>query len=76
MADCRGFERAGALWDDRRKRLLLARDRLGVKPLYYMQQNGRLLFASELKALLLHPEVSRDIDDGSIWSLKKFDDDQ
>ncbi|NNE06346.1 MAG: asparagine synthetase B, partial [Xanthomonadales bacterium] len=51
-----------ALWDTRKRRLLLARDRLGVKPLYYVIHNGQLLFASELKALLAHPDCPRQID--------------
>jgi asparagine synthase (glutamine-hydrolysing) len=53
---------AFALWDGRRKRLLIARDRFGEKPLYYARLPGSFLFASELKALLVHPDVSRDLD--------------
>ena len=50
-----------ALWDARRQLLLLARDRLGQKPLVYRQEPGRLLFASELKSLLEAPGVPREV---------------
>jgi len=53
---------AFALWDERRRELLLARDRLGIKPLYYSLRGGRLLFGSELKALLRDPTISREVD--------------
>ena len=51
-----------ALWDATRGRLVLARDRLGQKPLVYRTEPGRLLFASELKSLLQVPGISRDVD--------------
>src|SRR2546426_644791 len=51
-----------AFWDPRGRRLLLARDRFGEKPLYYARTGGLLLFASELGALLRHGEVSLEID--------------
>jgi len=57
---------AVALWDARRRRLVLGRDRLGKKPLVYRHESGRLLFASELKSLLTVPGLQRDIDPSAI----------
>jgi len=51
------------LWDPRRRRLLLARDALGVRPLYYARADAAFLFASEIKALLAHPDVPARPDD-------------
>ena len=51
-----------ALWDAKARQLLLARDRLGIKPLFYAVANQKLLFGSEIKALLAHPECPRDLD--------------
>jgi asparagine synthase (glutamine-hydrolysing) len=53
---------AAAIWDARRRRLVLARDRLGKKPLYYYDDGRRLLFASELKALVADASVPRTLD--------------
>jgi asparagine synthase (glutamine-hydrolysing) len=50
---------AFALWDRPRARLLLARDRLGIKPLYWAETPSGLVFGSELKSLVMHPEVPR-----------------
>jgi asparagine synthase (glutamine-hydrolysing) len=51
-----------ALWDARQRRVMLVRDRLGVKPLYYADTGRTLVFASELKSVLAHPEVKRRVD--------------
>ena len=53
---------AFALWDGRARKLLLARDRLGIKPLHYAAQGGALLFGSEIKSILCHPKVPRELD--------------
>src|SRR6188508_274882 len=57
---------AFALWDGRASRLLLARDRLGIKPLYYFRDQQKLLFASELKSILAYGDVEREIDPCSL----------
>lgn len=53
---------AFAIWDEHRQRLFMARDRLGVRPLYYTLRPGKLLFASEIKALLCDPEIKAELD--------------
>lgn len=50
-----------ALWTESKKRLLLARDRMGIKPLYFLQKDQDIYFGSELKAILEHPEIERRI---------------
>ena len=64
-ADCPNHLRgmfAFAIWNERDQELFLARDRVGKKPLLYSLVNGQLIFASEFSAMLLHPEVSREIE--------------
>jgi asparagine synthase (glutamine-hydrolysing) len=63
---------AFALWDGARRRLLLARDPLGIKPLYYREEGGRLAFASELKALLLDPACPREVDPEALAAYLTF----
>ena len=65
LAHLRGMF-AFALYDVPRRRLLLARDRMGKKPLFYTHDSQRIAFASEAKALLLDGTVPRDIDEGSL----------
>jgi len=55
-----------AIWDSKQRRLVLARDRIGQKPLVYRHEPGRLLFASELKSLLQVADVPRELDAGAI----------
>src|SRR5262245_35498550 len=57
---------AFAVWDVKARRLVLVRDRLGVKPLYWCEVDGRLLFASELKCLLQLPAVERRIEPAAL----------
>ncbi len=53
---------AFAIWDARRRRLMLSRDRLGVRPLYYARTARGLVFGSEIKSLFAHPDVPRELD--------------
>ncbi|MBI1949741.1 MAG: asparagine synthase (glutamine-hydrolyzing) [Acidobacteria bacterium] len=61
-----------AIWDGRRQELLLVRDRIGVKPLYYTVLPGTILFASEIKAILEHPRMSRRIDLAAFYHYLTF----
>jgi len=63
---------AFALWDSRRRRLLLARDRLGKKPLFYAVSNGTLWFGSETRAILQDPEVQRGVNFDAIDAYLHF----
>ena len=60
---------AFALWDGKRRQLLLARDRFGIKPLFYREQDGRVAFASELKGLTSLPGPTPAIDETAIIRL-------
>ena len=64
---------AFALWDGRQGRLLLARDRMGEKPLYWARRDGWLLFASELRALRAHPLLGPEIDPRGLCRYLAFD---
>ncbi|HEY3066267.1 MAG TPA: asparagine synthase (glutamine-hydrolyzing) [Methylomirabilota bacterium] len=63
---------AFAIWDRRRRSLLLARDRLGIKPLYYASVGGELIFASELKAILRSPAVPREVDPEAVVAYLRY----
>lgn len=60
---------AFALWDDYKKELIMARDRYGTKPLYYSNILGQLVFASEYKAILAHPNFQRKL---NLYALKEY----
>ncbi|HMJ87604.1 MAG TPA: asparagine synthase (glutamine-hydrolyzing), partial [Vicinamibacterales bacterium] len=63
---------AFALWDSRRRQLLLARDRLGIKPLYFAEVGDGIVFASELKPILQLPEIGRDLSWEAVGHLFTF----
>lgn len=63
---------AFAIWDENKQELILARDRVGVKPLYFSFQQGILLFGSEIKALLKHPRIEKDIDPLAMYHYLSF----
>lgn len=61
-----------AIWDSIKRQLILARDRIGVKPLYYARQNGQIIFGSEIKAILQHPSIERDVDETALYHYLTF----
>ncbi len=63
---------AFALWDEKRRRLLLARDRVGIKPMFYTQTGGQLVFGSEIKCLLELPDFRRRLDPRSLLLFLSF----
>lgn len=64
---------AFAIYDLNKKSLFIARDRIGIKPLYYYQKNGKFLFASEIKAILQDRSVAREVDDQAIYDYLGFE---
>ena len=60
------------LWDAQTRELFLARDRIGVKPLYYTTRNGIFAFSSEIKALLTPPSVKRELDEEAFYDFLTF----
>ncbi|MBI4744689.1 MAG: asparagine synthase (glutamine-hydrolyzing) [Actinobacteria bacterium] len=63
---------AFAIFDRNKKRLLLVRDRIGIKPLYYTKVNGSFIFASEIKSLLSLPEVKREVNEEAFYHYLSF----
>lgn len=63
---------AFAIWDSQKKELFLARDRVGIRPLFYYQLNNKFLFASEIKSLFADPTVPREIDPGALDQIFTF----
>jgi asparagine synthase (glutamine-hydrolysing) len=61
-----------AIWDGRKRQLLLARDRLGIRPLHYTEHQGRLLFASEVKSFLAYPGLDLEIDPDALRQVFTF----
>ena len=60
---------AFAIWDNYKKELIMVRDRYGAKPLYYTKIGGQLVFASEYKAILLHPDFQKHL---NLYALKEY----
>ena len=63
---------AFALWDNKNSELILARDPFGIKPLYYFDNGSTLLFGSEIKPILINPEVNREVDIPALYNFLTF----
>ena len=63
---------AFAIWDDIKKELWIARDRIGIKPVYYTVNNGRFIFASEIKAILVDPQIKREVNVEGLYHFLSF----
>ena len=63
---------AFAIWDTKKKRLFVARDIFGIKPLYYAQMNGTLMFASEIKAFMEHPKFDKIFNEDALGNYLSF----
>lgn len=61
-----------AIWDERKNKLLIARDRIGIKPLYYYIDDEKLIFASEVKAIIQYPGLSAEVDNQALWDYLTF----
>ena len=61
-----------AIWNTQKKELFLARDRVGIRPLFYAQVNGKLVFASEIKSIFMCPDVKREIGLDSLYQVFYF----
>ena len=58
---------AFAIWDEKKQSIFLARDRIGIKPLYYYADQSRLVFGSEMKAILEYPDIKRELDPEALY---------
>jgi len=63
---------AFAIWDDNKKELYLVRDRIGIKPIYYYKKDGRFIFASEIKSILIDPKIKREVNIESFYHFLSF----
>lgn len=63
---------AFAIWDDNKKELTLVRDRVGIKPVYYTINNGRFIFASEIKSILVDSKIKREVNSESFYHFLSF----